>query len=496
MKPISKTQLQAAQSAAAQLPANGNGHQNGTLPAPDADAIAAAVRAAIEAHKDEPNPFPLDTFPKGFQNIIKHWKTVYRRPEDYHGCSMLAAASGAIGNAFQIEHVVGDVEPLILWMVIVGPPSSAKSPIMKACLKPLFRKEREYGEEHKKAVDEWESNKVLQQNAGVKKAYDLPRPKRPQRIVSDATIESLIKIFPYNWKGVLSFKDEFIALMKSMNAYKQSGQDLEHYLSMWSGSPIMLNRSGIEDAVFVESPFISMLGSIQPRLLSGLTEGGKIDNGFWFRLLFGYPENVKIPKASGMLPDPKNAEQYALYIDRLNNLPTHPDRIPTVLKMSHDAFKIYETYKTQTEQEIINQTEDENTQSLYGKIISYTLRLAGVLDLMEFVTGDDPEFYRLLSHTDLEKHLVSAASVQRAIKLSEYFTRNSLKILTRTEDPTAALPIKQQKLYEKLPATCTSAFAITIAGKNEISEKTARRLIYNKQLFTQNKDGSYRKLYT
>lgn len=495
MKRIQPDKLKAVQSAITNA-ANG-AHTNGTpAPQPDADAIAAAVKAAIEAHKDEPNPFPLDALPKAFQSIIKHWHNVYRRPVDYHGVSMLAAASGAIGNAFQIEYVVGDVEPLIGWFVIVGPPSSAKSPIMKACLKPLFLQEREYSEKHKRNVADWESNQLLSKNAGSKQPPE-PRPKRPQRIVSDATIESLIKIFPSNWRGVLSFKDEFISLMKSMNAYKQSGQDLEHYLSMWSGSPIMLNRSGIEDAVFIESPFISMLGSIQPKLLSGLTEGGKIDNGFWFRLLFAFPENVKIPKATGQLPDPKVAEQYATFINRLNNLPAHPDNIPTVLRMSSDAWKIYDAYKTQTEQEIINRTDDENTQSLYGKIIAYTLRLAALLDLMDFVTGDDPEFFKLLSHSDLEKHRISAASVQRAIKLTEYFTRNSLKILTRTEDPVSALPTKQRLLYEKLPNSFTSGFAADVAERCGIAAKTSHRLIRNnKQLFAQNKDGSYRKLFT
>jgi hypothetical protein len=102
----------------------------------------------------------------------------------------------------------------------------------------------------------------------------------------------------------------------------------------------------------------------------------------------------------------------------------------------------------------------------------------------------------MLSHADMAKHTISAASIHRAIKLGEYFTRNSLKILTRTEDPVAALPVKQFHLYEKLPHTCTSGFAVEVAARLNISEKTARRLVRNRQLFAQTKDGSYRKLFT
>lgn len=476
-------------------PVNGNGHAS----PPDAIAVADAVKAAIEATREEPNPFPLEAFPKRIQAIVRHWHSVYRRPIDFHGGSIIAAASGAIGNAFQIEHVVGDVEPLSAWVVIVGPPSSAKSPIMRTCLKPLFANEKLYSSEHKKAVEEWEANKLLAANAGAKRQVkEEPRPRREQRIVSDATIEALIKILltPNCWRGVIAFKDEFIGLMKGMNAYKSSGQDLEHFLSMWSGTPVMLNRSSLEDAGFVESPFIAILGSIQPGILSSLTDGGKIANGFLYRLLFCYPENVQIPKPSGEMPRQEIYDEYAEIIQNLNNLPTSPDRLPTVLRMTTEAFRLYEEYKIRTEQEIINKTDDENIQSLYGKIISYTLRLAGILDLLEFVSTADRDFLRLLSHADISKHQVSATSIKRAILLSDYFTRNSLKILTRTEDPTAALPPKQYHLYEKLPIHCTSAFAIEVAEKLGVSAKTARRLIRRKDLFAQNKDGSYRKLYT
>ncbi len=471
--------------------ANGNGQPD----MPDIDKLAAIVKAAIEAEKDEPNPFPLDTFPKPLADIVRHWHTVYRRPIDFHGGSIIAAASAAIANNVHIEHVAGSVQPVACWCVIVGPPSSAKSPIMRTCMRPLFEREKLHRKNLKEDLEDWKTDKA---RASKNKEQEPPKPELQQRIVNDATIESLIKVLMQAscWKGVIAFKDEFMGLIKGMNAYKSNGQDLEHFLSMWSGMPIMLNRSGLEYAGFVETPFVAMLGAIQPGILNGLTDGGKIANGFLYRLLFCFPEDVKIPLPSGELPRREVLEQYKVIINRLIDLPSHPEGKPTVLRMEANAFKAYEKYKTDVEQDIINRTDDENIQSLYGKIVDYTLRLATITDLLELVSEGDEVFWKSYSHKDLVKHRIAVQSIHRAIRLSEYFTRNSLKILMKTEDPVAALPAKQRHLYEKLPNSCTSGYATGVAQRIGIGERTARRLIRNRQLFAQNRDGSYRKLYT
>lgn len=471
-----------------------NGNAKPAPPPHDADAIADAVKAQIAADKEKPNPFPLGAMPKFIQAIVNHWHQVYRRPIDFHGTSILAAASAAIGNAFQVEYVVGSTQPLAGWFVIVGPPSSAKSPIMRTCMRPLFEMEKNYRKNLEDQLAQWELDKA---EAYQKKQKEPTKPLLEQRILNDATIESLIKVLmqPVCWKGVIAFKDEFIGLMKGMNSYKQGGQDLEHYLSMWSGMPIVLNRSGMEYAGFVESPFVAMLGAIQPGILSGLTDGGKVANGFLFRLLFGYAEDVKIPLPSKVVPDESHYANYRKAILRLYNLPTRPDRQPIVLRMDQEAFKTYEEHKTHVEQEIINNSDDESTQSLYGKMVDYVLRIAAILELLEYVGDGEDGFFKNLSQGDIAKLQITKPSINRAIEVMDYFTRNSLKILMRTESPIAVLPKRQQALYEKIPLTITSAAAKEIGEKLGMSESTVKRLLYNTKLFKAQSDGSYRKLF-
>lgn len=461
MKPI-KNALQSINNATA-TNGNANGNQNGQPHQPaDIEALSAAVKDAIEKEKHKDNPFPLDALPSKLQTIIRHWHAVHRRPVDYHALSILAVASGAIGNAYQVEHVAGTYQPISVWAVIVGPPSSAKSPIMRTCIRPLHTQEKQYRKNLEDDLTQWEIDKAV---ASQKKEKEPRKPELEQRITSDATIEALIKVMMQAkcWKGILCYKDEFVGLLKSMNAYKQSGQDLEHYLSMWSGIPITLNRSGMEYAGFVESPFLSMLGSIQPGVLSTLTDGGKVANGFLYRLLFAFPEEVKIPLPSGEIPNMKINEEYDTIINRLSKLPADNEaRQPITLRMDTPAFKKYDEYKTDIEQNIVNKTEDEDIQSLYGKVTDYTLRIAALLELIEFVAAADQGFLDMLSLADARNIKITKPNVERAITLMEYFTRNSLKILLRSESPVAALPMRQQKLYEKLPLTITTHEAIEI----------------------------------
>ncbi|MCF8245519.1 MAG: DUF3987 domain-containing protein [Saprospiraceae bacterium] len=175
MKPIDKHKLKAA----AIQSANGNSHANGNsygipAPQPDADAIAEAVKAHIAADKEKPNPFPIAALPKWLQPCINHWHLVYRRPKDFHGTSILAAASAAIGNSFHVEYITGSTQPLSGWFVIVGPPSSAKSPIMRTCMKPLFEMEKTFRQDLDDQLSQWELDKAA---ASQRKLKEPPKPQ-------------------------------------------------------------------------------------------------------------------------------------------------------------------------------------------------------------------------------------------------------------------------------------------------------------------------------
>ena len=87
------------------------------------------------------------------------------------------------------------------------------------------------------------------------------------------------------------FKDEAIGWIKSMNQYKSGGDDMEKYLSLFSQTPVIINRKGAPQ-IQVNDPFLSFIGGIQVDVLESLS--AMKDNGFMERILFCYPEPVPV----------------------------------------------------------------------------------------------------------------------------------------------------------------------------------------------------------
>ena len=125
--------------------------------------------------------------------------------------AVLAACSGAIDHRFALKmmkHGEWYARPR-LWVVMVGPPSSRRTPMIDAACKPLEDYQailqREYGNlqhEYKKS----KANKVA----------DLEEPTPPIRyVVYDATMEKLGEILNREPKGCLMKSDEFAGLIGS-----------------------------------------------------------------------------------------------------------------------------------------------------------------------------------------------------------------------------------------------------------------------------------------
>ena len=55
---------------------------------------------------------------------------------------------------------------------------------------------------------------------------------------------------------------------------------------MFNGDAIVVNRKSQDDIISVHSPFVSVIGSIQPSVLTKCFKGQKVENGFLFRILF------------------------------------------------------------------------------------------------------------------------------------------------------------------------------------------------------------------
>lgn len=91
----------------------------------------------------EPPPFPTSIFPHALVDWIKCAAETKGAPFDYVAVSLIGAVSSLIGNARWASAWPGWHEPPAIWPMLVGTPSSSKSPGMDAVLEPLGELERE-----------------------------------------------------------------------------------------------------------------------------------------------------------------------------------------------------------------------------------------------------------------------------------------------------------------------------------------------------------------
>ena len=126
------------------------------------------------------------------------------------------------------------------------------------------------------------------------------RPKEPPTpllvATNDATPEALVKHFVRQYKdskALLLLKDEVSELFAAINADMRSGRGsaLGLFLECWDGKSRTKLRVGDGVTSYPRSK-LSILGCIQPQLLSELTQGTDF-SGRWSRILFPHmPSNI------------------------------------------------------------------------------------------------------------------------------------------------------------------------------------------------------------
>lgn len=227
----------------------------------------AAIAATVEL---PPAPdFPIDVLPPAAASYARQAAAASGSSVGYTASCLLPMFGTAVGGRGQIC-VDGDrwYERPAVWVVLVGDPGSSKSPAMKEALAPARTV-------HRQLMD----------------FEDSPN----QLFLADTTIEGAFFAFQKNPRGLLLYQDELIGWINSMAQYKQGkGSDRQHWLSMWSGEDVTLNRAVKGGTVrFIREPFLNAVGGIQPEVLEQLATD--VQDGLGARLLL-VPEGERRAK--------------------------------------------------------------------------------------------------------------------------------------------------------------------------------------------------------
>ena len=365
--------------------------------------------------------FPIKIFPEEIQGYLLEASRTLNLSIDYMGCSLLWMISVCIGNSLKIEIIPGWNENATVWMSIVGKPGWGKTPSIKRIISPLEKLNSRQVKKYYEDLDKFE----YYDNLNKKEKEEHPEQSKPvkkQFIANDITLEALVDLHGESDNAVGVFKDELAGWFKDMNKYRD-GSDKEFWLSCWSSSPVILTRVTRRGS-YIERPCIPVLGGIQPGVLTEFNTTENRENGFMDRMLLCYPEL----KSQHLSKERMSYDSITWYNDKIisffdiirdNVVKRDAEGLiePLSCKMSKEAFKVYDKRHFEITEIENDDHVNEYLKSMLPKQKAYIARFALIIHVFnDFFTDNG---------NALE---VSEDSVNKAIRLSDYFIETAKKV--------------------------------------------------------------------
>lgn len=372
------------------------------------DVWAAPDLTVIDGGRRSPPALSGAMFGKAWHECIKLAEDK-GAPADYVALSFLTVAASIVGGKRRVRPYEAGTweEPAILWLGLVGEPSSNKSPALDPMLKVLRRLEAEGAESHRDRLNDWQADceraRVEKANwqSHVKaaaaegsatpplpsNAIEPPCPRRRRLFVQDATPESMGEVLLGNPQGTLLLRDELDGWLQSFDRYNPGGK--AYWLEAYRGGSFTIDRKSSPEPISVPFNGVSVIGGIQPQKLAESLLG-KADDGLSARFIWCWPDKPEFvrPRSSA------NVEAIEAALRRLEALTwatdEHGQDVGLVLPLDDDAADAFEAL-----QRFHRSAGDEAhglLKSFVGKLDGIALRLALVSELARWAYegGEEP----------------------------------------------------------------------------------------------------------
>ena len=131
-------------------------------------------------------------------------------------------------------------------------------------------KAAQFGEELKR----YNAAMELPPKERVANGYELNpiEPRRVRFMMQDVTNEAVHRILSENPRGLILMYDELAGWVKNFNRYN-SGSESEFWMSVFNHKVAMSDRKSSQSGVFIRNPFLCVIGTIQPKVLTDLAAG-------------------------------------------------------------------------------------------------------------------------------------------------------------------------------------------------------------------------------
>jgi hypothetical protein len=367
--------------------------------------------------EDDRPPAPAldnDALPAGWGEWITAEAAARGCPRDYVAAGLIAAASAWVGNARHVGATATWSEPPHLWLALIGPPSTGKTPALRPIIEASRAIERDAEPGWQAACAEHavlaEGASALEQQwreavrTATKQGEPLPErppgadappePPRPRVLAMDATTEELQHLMSEQPRGLLYHRDELAGWLGNHDRYGGHGGDRAFFLEAWNGGPYVADRVKYRgQPVRIARAALAILGGMQPdRLREALTGP---DDGLAARLAHVWPDPVPILPLASEPDAAARARRDGLTIAarRLYGLVMDGDPsrepAPRILRLDRDALSLYDELRREAMERA--RSSRGLAAGWHGKTPGRALRLALVYELLVWAAGGEAE---------------------------------------------------------------------------------------------------------
>lgn len=391
--------------------------------------------------------FDYDLIPDSLRPWIKDICERVQCPPDYVAVAAIAAAGSVIGRKIAVrpQRRTDWYEVPNLWAVLVGRPSTMKSPAMSAALAPLNQLAAMANAEYDHAIQSYKSTllqaeivadtakktakslieKAIKGGAAIPDVSHLlngddefEAPTLRRYIVNDSSHQALGEVLRQNTNGVAVVRDEIIGLLRTFE--REDGAEARaFYLEGADGkNAFTFDRIGRGLNLTVPAVCLTLIGATQPakiaRFLRGAVNGDENDDGLIqrFRLLVWPDDDGRPWRDVDRWPDTEAKNRAYDVFKHLDELTTdsvqaeydqHDSNTLPFLRFDDDALEFFLEWRTELENELRSKTLPDAIESHLAKYRKLVPCLALILHLADGGVGS-----------------INVTALSRALDWSEY----------------------------------------------------------------------------
>ncbi len=212
-------------------------------------------------------PFPVEVLPIDVSHYLQICSKQFSLPTDFAGTVFLTLLAGIIGRStcLSMRHGQDWIEAANIWAVLIGNPSSKKSPTYRRISRMIAALEQTALHEHKLALKEHRRRK--KEAKENEEDFEEEEPRMRRYTTDDCTTPKLRDLMGSNPRGIILRNDELKGQLEKLDKIGSEG-DRSFMMQCWSGIEFYNEDRMTRNGGFQIPLTLTWIGCIPPTALA------------------------------------------------------------------------------------------------------------------------------------------------------------------------------------------------------------------------------------